>query len=419
MILDPTLPLVDSIDQLCFIDTETKAKPYTRGTLDESVVNSGAHRYARHSFVTIITYAIGEAPVQCLALPAFKRQDGSIMQFDFRQLPRDLQEFWIEAELGGSNAAYFAAWNMAFDRLALSNIPNAPRIRPEMTIDVMAQAVASNLPAKLDGAASVLKLGHKQEDGKDLIHLFANAEGPEPSEAVEKWERFKSYGVKDTDLLRQVYKATRPLPAREWEQYWVSERVNDRGQMVDVEFCKRAAALAAFNDQHIAANLVRLTNGQIRTVNQTKVIGEWLYDRLPSVEARDLLVKEYGDEDTTTDGDEDLVAVKLSVSSDRLEALMAWFEDRDEKVGLTDAEWTLMQIVEARLFGASATPKKFQKIVNQHVDDRLMGQYTFNGAQQTGRYSSRGVQVHNLMRASLGEREVELIELINDLEIAQ
>lgn len=417
MILDPTAPLVDSIDQLCFIDTETKALPHTRGTLDESVVNTGAHRYARNSFVTIITYAIGDAPVQIVAVPAFKRQDGSIFELDFRTLPRDLQEFWIEADLGGSQAAYFAAWNMAFDRLALSNIPNAPLIRPNMTIDVMAQAVASNLPAKLDGAAMVLGLGRKQEDGKDLIHLFANAEGPEPADEPEKWARFKSYGIRDTALLREVYKATRPLPMREWEQYWASERVNDRGMMVDVPFCERAARLAAFNDQQIAASMVRLTNGRIRTVNQTKVIGEWLYDRLPSVEARDILVKEYGDEDTTTDGDQDLVAVKLSISADRLEALMTWFEARDEEIGLTDAEWTLMQIAEARMFGASATPKKFQKIVNQHVDDRLMGQYTFNGAQQTGRFSSRGVQVHNLMRASLGAHEVDVIELINDLEV--
>lgn len=419
MILDPSAPLVTSIDQLCFIDTETKALPHTKGTLDESVVNSGAHRYARNSFVTIITYAIGDGPVQIVALPAFKRQDGSVMQFDFNDLPEDLQYFWVEATCPAPKGEelFFAAWNMAFDRQVLSRIPNAPTVRPNMTIDVMAQAVASNLPAKLDGAAMVMGLGRKQEDGKDLIHLFASAAGPEPADEPEKWGRFKSYGIRDTALLREVYKGTRPLPAREWEQYWISETVNDRGQMVDVEFCKRAAKLAAFNEQHIAANLVRLTNGQIRTVNQTKVIGEWLYDRLPSVEARDILVKEYGDEDTTTDGDQDLVATKLSISSDRLEALMTWFEARDEEIGLTDAEWTLMQIVEARMFGASATPKKFAKIVNQHVDERLMGQYTFNGAQQTGRFSSRGVQVHNLMRASLGALEVEIIERINDLEI--
>ncbi len=410
MIIDPAQPLVTSIDQLCFWDTETKAKRHTKGTSDESVVSAGAYRYARNAYVTILTYAIGLQPVQCVAVERFDET----RPLSWWDLPEDFHEFYYRAKRG---EAWFAAWNTQFDRLAMNQMPGCPGFEIEMTIDVMAQAVASNLPAKLDGAGMMAGLGRKQEDGKDLIYLFTGAEGPQPAEEPEKWGRFKGYAVRDTGLLRDIYQATRPLPAREWEQYWTSERINDRGMMVDVPFCERAAALAAFNEAQVQASLVRLTNGQIRTVGQTKVIGEHLYDRLPSVEAREILVKEYADPDEVTSDSDDLVPSKLSVSADRLEALMTWFEQRDAEIGLTDGEYTLMQIVEARLFGASATPKKFGKIVQQHVDERLCGQYTFNGAQQTGRYSSRGVQVHNLMRASLGEHEAEIIELINELEI--
>src|SRR5690606_35391245 len=134
--------------------------------------------------------------------------DGSCFELDFHSLPVELQEFWLDAVEG--RGCYFAAWNMAFDRLALSNIPNAPKLEPHHTIDVMAQAVASNMPGKLDGAARSLGLGNKQDDGKALIHLFCSADGPQPADEPAKWQRFISYGLQDTHLLREIYKATRP-----------------------------------------------------------------------------------------------------------------------------------------------------------------------------------------------------------------
>jgi DNA polymerase len=410
VILDPTQPLVTSIDQLCFWDTETKAKRHTKGTSDESVVSAGTYRYARNAYVTILTYAIGLQPVQCVAVERFDET----RPLSWWDLPEDFREFYYRAKRG---EAWFAAWNTQFDRLAMNQMPGCPGFEIEMTIDVMAQAVASNLPAKLDGAGLMAGLGRKQDDGKALIYLFTGADGATPQSHPVEWERFKGYAGRDTGLLRDIYCATRPLPRREWEEYWTSERINDRGMMVDVPFCERAAALAAFNEAEIAKSIIGLTGGAIRTVNQNAKIGEWLFDRLPSVEARDILVKEAGNEDEITGPEDELVPSKLSIAADRLEALMAWFEQRDAEIGLTDDEYDLMLLVEARLFGASATPKKFGKIVDMHVEERLMGQYTFNGAQQTGRFSSRGVQVHNLMRASLGAREIDIIDLISELEL--
>ena len=84
---------------------------------------------------------------------------------------------------------------------------------------------------------------------------------------------------------------------------------------------------------------------------------------------------------------------------------------------LTDEEFDILQLLEVRLYGASATPKKFGKMLPMlDKSDRLCGQYTFNGAQQTGRFSSRGVQVHNLTRAHLGDLEEPAIEFILELE---
>lgn len=412
ILTDPNLPLSHDVTRFCAVDTETKALPHTQGTTNENVTTAGGYRYAENSYVTIITYGIGDEPVKAVAVPAFTDTSGKPLLLDFNTLPRDLQDFWLDAADG---LCWFVAWNMNFDRLQLSNIPNAPRVTPEMTIDAMAQAVASNLPAKLEGASRSIDRHGKQADGKGLIGLFTKAGGATPQTHPVEWQRFIDYAIQDTDELRHVFKATRPLPRREWQEYWVSERINDRGMMVDVEFCRRAAAVAALNERRINRDLKALTGGAISTVGQTARIGQWLYDRLPSVEARDLLVKEWADEDTITGPDQELEAAKLSVSSDRLEALHTWFEKRDEEMGLTDEEYELMQVLEARLYGASATPKKFAKMVDQHAGGRLRGQYVFNGAAQTGRYSSRGVQVHNLMRASLKGKEEAMIELLNDL----
>jgi DNA polymerase len=64
-----------------------------------------------------------------------------------------------------------------------------------------------------------------------------------------------------------------------------------------------------------------------------------------------------------------------------------------------------MQVAERalqiRLYGGSTTPAKYKKILTQQVDDTIYGQYVFNGAPQTGRASSRGVQIQNLTRSFL------------------
>ena len=66
------------------------------------------------------------------------------------------------------------------------------------------------------------------------------------ADAIAAWELYLDYSVQDTDLLRAVWKTTRPLDGGEWVEYWVSERINDRGMMGDgVIELRQAAAHAA------------------------------------------------------------------------------------------------------------------------------------------------------------------------------
>lgn len=423
--------LSDDINDYCFIDTETKALPHTRGTADESVTECGAYRYRRGARVVMIQHAIGNAPPVVSAFPDFDITRKFIWQQGF--IPDDLWAFHQRALRG---EAWYVAWNMTFDRLMLNTIDGC-EIRPEMTIDAMAQGLASNSPGTLEGASRFVGRHGKQQDGKNLIGLFSGAdgwhtasgvwvgdEGATPRGRPAEWDRFKSYGAQDIDELRAVFQATRPLPRNEWEEYWVSERINDRGMGVDVDFCYRCDLIAEANKRRLGLQLKALTGGKITAPTQRERIANWLYDNCPDSqpEARDALVKVWADTEDGAEDDDQLVPAKLSVAEDNLNKYLTYFRNLDEAEGLTDEEYDLLQIAEARSFGASATPAKFGKIVDQHDEGRLKGQYRFNGAQQTGRFSSVGVQIHNLIRASLTDkehpdREVEVIDFINQLEI--
>jgi DNA polymerase len=409
--------LSTDINDYCFIDTETKALPRALGTTDEDVSECGAYRYSECAKVIIITWAIGDGPVQRAAFKDFDPTRTFVWEPSF--LP-ELYAFYERAQRG---EAWFAAWNMQFDRLMLSTIPGCA-LKPEMTIDVMGQAAASNLPGKLEGASRAIGRHGKQADGKELIKLFCGADWNTvtPQTHPEEWARFCTYASQDIDELRAVFKATRPLPRREWVEYWASERINDRGMRIDVGFCERAAAVSIANQQRMNRRVSELTEDTITKVTQRERIANWLYDHSDNVEAREALVTNWVEDDEITGEDRELVPSKLSVKEDRLKAYINVYEHLNEDLGLTDAEADLLDIAYARLFGASVTPLKFQKALDQaSADDHLRGQFRWNGAAQTGRYSSQGVQVHNLVRASLTDkehpdREIEAIEMINSLE---
>lgn len=402
-----TNPLAD-INNICFFDTETRAEDGVSPS-DGNVKTAGTYRYSKRSFVIIGTFAIANEPVWPVSLPRF---DGDWLCW--ADMPEKLREFHKRVE---QREAWYAAFNAGFDRNAWNNgTYDFPVLEPDMVIDVMAQATASNLPPSLEGASRAITGRGKQDDGKYLINLFCSAGGATPAERPEEWARFISYGVRDTAEMREVWRHTRPLPFEEWEDYWVSERINERGVAIDVDFVERAARMATAEVARINRELARWTNGHITAVTQSKRIAEWTYDRLESSEARGILVKEWETDDDMDEASAETMKVgKLSLDRGRIEALLAYFDDLAKHRDLTETEQTIVDVVSARQFGGSSSPAKFGKMLDQHDDGRLKGMYVFNGAAQTGRFSSKGVQTHNLTRSSLGDVEEEAIEFINDL----
>lgn len=315
-------------------------------------------------------------------------------------------------DTAASPIGYFLAWNCAFDRHVWQQVAAVefgfPEIKIEQTLDVMAQAQASNLPGSLDMAGRAVGLGQKTIGGKAIMKRFADASVPLPGDrtvcltdadvaaAIEAWALYLDYGVQDTDLMRDVWNVTRPLDATEWQEYWVSEKINDRGMLADLDVCAGAVTYRAEEAAFVEDECKRITDGVITGPTLTKQINEWVFDRLPD-DLAETMVKARDDEGYVT---------RLTGAKDVMTRLL-----EDIKISDTPPADEVIDLIELLQFGRSSSAVKFEKILNQQVDGRLGGSYVFNGAGQTGRFSSRGVQVHNLVRSTISTKEAPTREL--------
>ncbi len=394
------------IERYCFIDTETLSGADLKAT--------GVYPYSEDAAfrVMIVTYAIGDGPVQIWHQDV--AHEGGWL--DWSSAPSDLRQFADQARAG---EAWFVAWNAGFDRLALSRgVVGGAWIKPEHFLDAMAQAVRSHLPPDLASAGRLVNSDvQKRPDGKRLIQLFSVPPFGVPADHPEQWEAFKLYALDDIPPMRAVWQATLPLSRMEWSQYWASERVNDTGMPVDVDFAAAASDLAEENARRASADIARLTGGAIFSVNQHEALCAWVVDRVAHLsEAKAILLREVIEEQEE-EGDGVVQLPKYSLERSRVEDLIAYLERLDDEQGLTDEEFQVYQVLQVRAYGASATPRKFTKLLPMvSSGDRLRGQYVFAGAAATGRFSSRGLQIHNLTRATVGNQTAELavIDQIQD-----
>lgn len=399
------------LENVCFLDFETKALPGFDPN-DGSVKTAGTYRYAKSAFAVVLVYAIGDERFEAATVDDF--ENGSMQ---WRYMPKRIHEHHKRVKAG---TACYAAFNAGFDRNAWNESTfDFPRLEPEDMIDVMLQATSSNLAPSLEGASKNIGRGGKQQDGKYLINLFCMpGSTATPQSHPAEWFRFINYGLQDGEEMREVFKSTMPRHPEEWEDYFVSERINERGIAIDVDFVERAARVADFNKRRINAELVRWTNGQVDAVTQVARIADFVYDRMAHAEARELLVTEYDENADAEDGEADLKPAKMSLAKDRVEAALAFYAALEAKEGgLCDRDQLIVDVLDARLYGGSTSAAKFDKMLAQHDGGSLKGQYVAGGAAQTDRFSSKGVQIHNLTRSTLGACEVEAIELINELEL--
>lgn len=222
------------------------------------------------------------------------------------------------------------------------------------------------LPLSLAGVGRVLGLEEqKMTEGKALIRYFSTPPFHEPT--GEKWELFKSYNRRDVEvemaIQQRLFKY--PVPQSVWEEYVLDQEINDRGICLDMPFVENAVKIDAHTKEKLTNRLKTLTG--LENPNSVAQMKAWL--------------KEQGVETESLD--------KKTVA-----ALLA------------NVPTPLKEVLELRQQLAKSSVKKYQAMQNTVCSDgRARGMFQFYGANRTGRFSGRHIQLQNLPQNHLADIE--------------
>lgn len=270
------------------------------------------------------------------------------------------------------------AHNAAFERVCFSKYLKH-WLDPSQWRCSSVMASYLTLPPRLADVAVALKLTQqKMEEGKDLIRYFSVPCKPTktnggrtrnlPTHAPDKWETYKKYNIQDVETERAVVKALEayPLPESEWALYALDQRINDRGVRVDKLLVKNALAVdAAFSDAAYqrAQEITGLENPG--SVSQLKA---WLADQdMPMESLAKKLVKEKA----------------------------------------AEADGIVAELLTLRLEMSKTSIKKYEAIARSVCrDGRVHGTLQFYGANRTGRWSGRLVQLQNVPQNHLPDLDL-------------
>ena len=260
------------------------------------------------------------------------------------------------------------AFNALFERVCLSNYLGE-WLEPESWKCSMVWSATLGLPLSLENVGAVLGLEkQKLSEGKDLIRYFCVPCKPTktnggrtrnlPEHDREKWGRFKAYNLRDVEAEMQIQQRLSKFPVPEfvWEEYWQDQEINDRGIGVDMEMVAQAIAMDGRSKSELSTAMQELT--ELENPNSVQQMKQWL--------------SENGME--TDSLDKKAVAELLKTAPEPLGEALA-----------------LRQQL------AKSSVKKYQAMENAVcADRRAHGMFQFYGANRTGRYSGRIIQLQNL-----------------------
>jgi DNA polymerase len=275
------------------------------------------------------------------------------------------------------------AHNAAFERLIWTYVlwsdHNAPVPKLEQFVCTAAQARANCAPGSLEDvgrfAGASMRKDHK---GAALVRKCCI---PPFKHTEQDLADLFDYCAQDVRAMRAISKALRPLSAEELSDYWVNERINDRGVLVDVDLAKAAQTYAVEELDAIQQEVREVTDGEITSVRSPRM-REWVWERV-GPEARRLMT-------VHKDGEE-----KQSIDKTVRAALLILAEENPDEVPPDAA--TVIQCADD--LWASSVAKFVRMAALADVEDhRVRGAFVFAGGAATGRASSYGLQVHNFAR---------------------
>lgn len=268
------------------------------------------------------------------------------------------------------------AWNAQFERLIWWYVLGPDYQLPEPKLEqfrcTAARARAHGLPGSLKDAARALELPmQKQEAGQRLIKLYC-VPGHTEKIPAEDWGLFLEYCRMDVEVERQLTKFLRELTDSEWQDYWVNERINDRGVPIDEAFARAAQAYGKDIKADADRKISVLTQGAVPNARARTKRNEWLRPKL--------------------------LPHHLEVLTEN-KVMKFGKPRREELLQQEDLDIEVRQFTELVEEAGGATLGKYQAFAERALDGRLRGAFMFSGGGQTGRYSSAGgIQLHNLRR---------------------
>ncbi len=265
------------------------------------------------------------------------------------------------------------SYNNNFERVSLSNYFGT-WFEPGSWRCTMVWAAYLGLPRSLEDVGAVLGLEkQKLSEGKALIRYFCvpckqtKANGGRtrnlPGHDREKWERFKAYNLRDVEAEMQIQQrlSRYPVPDFVWEEYRQDQEINDRGIGVDMEMVRNAIAIDGRSKAELSAAMKELTG--LENPNSVQQMKQWLSEN--GVETDSL--------------DKKAVAELMK-----------------------DAEEPLRKVLALRQQLAKSSVKKYQAMENAVcADSRAHGMFAFYGANRTGRFSGRIIQLQNLYKNTM------------------
>lgn len=270
-----------------------------------------------------------------------------------------------------------SAFNAQFERVCLSRFVGH-HLKPVGWHCSRVWSATLGLPLSLRDVGTVLGLPRQKiTAGKELVHYFCTPCKPTksnqkctrnfPYHAPDKWQQFKQYNQRDVEVEMEITQKLEhfPVPQNEWENYWMDQDINDRGIQIDQQLVNNAIKCQEnFHDQYlqISQKLTDLANP-----NSPLQLKDWLNQRGVNT---DSLSKAS-------------VAQLLQTTTDKVH-----------------------QVLSLRQLLSKSSVKKYQAMQKSMCQDgRVHGLLQFYGANRTGRWAGRLVQVQNLPRNSMLDLE--------------
>lgn len=273
------------------------------------------------------------------------------------------------------------AFNATFERVCLSKylgLPVGEYLDPQSWRCSMIWSAYMGLPLSLAGAGAVLGLPEqKLKEGKELIKYFCVPCAPTkanggrtrnlPGHAPEKWAQFKAYNKRDVEVEMSIQDKLRkfPVPDFVWEEYCFDQQINDRGIALDMAVVENAILFDERSKSLLLAKMQSLTS--LNNPNSVQQMKQWLSEN-------GLEVDSLGKKEVST--------------------------------MLKTAPPQLAEVLELRQQLAKSSVKKYQAMKNAVcADGRAHGMFQFYGANRSGRWAGRLIQLQNLPQNHITDLE--------------